>query len=555
MDRPVGMRHVAALAAALLLALVLTDPGGFLSSDVGGKVATLEAMDERGDWSPDLGYWAEDLDPDGSLYPMWSTNHVDGRWVNTTSLPMVYAARPLYRVGGAKLAGVIPLLGTVAAAAAAAGLAKEIGGRRRETFWIVGAASPLTVYALDLWEHSIGVAAMVLAVTLTLRASRAAGSWTHAALAGLLFGIAASMRQEALVYGFASGLALSVRLFVLARSEAVPIRLLRVTVRGGAMVIGALAAMVANTALESTMIGGDTRTGRSTGTVVAAGADVGVRIREAIITGTSPFGSSDTLWLALALTTAALLVALGRASLSPDADEAPARPFVIGLVAVAGLVSLDFVVDGLRFVPGLTATTPVAVLGLSRAFHSADRAFVSSVAIGSLPLVWATQFTGGATPQWGGRYILTTGTLLVAVATAVLVTPRSRQMLLRVAGAGLAITMIGVVFTIHRTASFADAMDELAARPEAVVVFSDSHLSRQGGVHTYRNHWLAAPDDETRAEVADVLEQLDVGRVAYVQPDRGESATILAGWEVVGEERVPLINDLYLLVSTQEPTG
>lgn len=552
-ERSLGPVDWLALTAILAFALVLTDPSGFLSTDVGGKVATLEAMDDRGDVSPDLGYWAEAVDPDGSLYPMWSTVHVNDRWVNVTSLPMLYAMLPLYHVGGALAAGVVPLAGTVAAAAAAAWLAGEIGGRRRATFWMVGAASPLTIYALDLWEHSLGVAAMVAAITLSLRASRGEGSWRPAAVAGLLFGLAATMRQEALVYGFVAGVALIGRLWFLTPRSSLWSRLVRTTPPSGAVALGALATMAANTILEHAMIGGVTRTGRSAGTAAAFGSDLGLRWREAIITGASAFPSSEPLLLVVGIATVALLVAIGRAALNPDAKAAPIGLYTVGLGLIAILLVLDLIVEGGRFIPGLAATTPIAALGLWGAFREPDRAFVASIALGSLPLVWATQYTGGAGPQWGGRYILTTGTVLVAIATAVLVGARARRVLVRVAAVGFAVTFFGVGWTVYRTASIGTAMEQLAAREETVLVFSDSHLSREGGVHAYREKWLAALTDETRQEAADALVALGVDRIGYVQHDRGDVPTVLPGWEVVGTDRVRLIGDDYLLVSTQEP--
>ncbi len=40
-------------------------PDAYLSTDTGGKTGALAAMVERGDWSTDLGYWAEQADPEG----------------------------------------------------------------------------------------------------------------------------------------------------------------------------------------------------------------------------------------------------------------------------------------------------------------------------------------------------------------------------------------------------------------------------------------------------------------------------------------------------------
>ena len=80
-----------AVAGLLLLAVYvglsfLNSPRGFLGTDTGGKVATLKVMSESGRFDPDLGYWAEEWDPAGGLYPIGFTAHTtSGRWVNVTT--------------------------------------------------------------------------------------------------------------------------------------------------------------------------------------------------------------------------------------------------------------------------------------------------------------------------------------------------------------------------------------------------------------------------------------------------------------------------------------
>ena len=69
---------------------------------------------------------------------------------------------------------------------------------------------------------------------------------------------------------------------------------------------------------------------------------------------------------------------------------------------------------GLGFVPGLVATTPLAALGLAARLAPLGRR-IAVFAIAALPLVWAFQYTGGAAPQWGGRYLLVSGLLLGVV--------------------------------------------------------------------------------------------------------------------------------------------
>jgi len=161
-DTAIGWHRRPLPSAAVLFVvlaglMLVTDPMGFLSTDVGGKIATLEAMDRSGSLSPDLGYWAEAADPEGALYPMFSTAHVDGKWINATSLPMLLIALPIYKVGGALAAGLIPVLGTLLAAFGARALAQRLGRDDQAdgmtAFWIVGLASPATVYALDFWEQ------------------------------------------------------------------------------------------------------------------------------------------------------------------------------------------------------------------------------------------------------------------------------------------------------------------------------------------------------------------------------------------------------------------
>jgi hypothetical protein len=93
-----------AVAGAVLLALYLLastamSTEGFLGTDTGGKVATVKVMSERADFDPDVGYWAEDWDPDGRVHGLYYTSKVGDRYINVTSLPMVLAARPLYATG------------------------------------------------------------------------------------------------------------------------------------------------------------------------------------------------------------------------------------------------------------------------------------------------------------------------------------------------------------------------------------------------------------------------------------------------------------------------
>ncbi|HZP31565.1 MAG TPA: hypothetical protein VFC99_21610, partial [Acidimicrobiia bacterium] len=161
------------VAAALLLFAVyvslslFNDPRATMVTDTGGKIATLRAMQHNGGLDPDVHYWAAKWDPDGRLHGLFYTSRVGDKWVNATTVTMLDVAEPLYAVGGIRAALILPMLGSVLAALAARALARRMGAGRSGgwlAFRCVGLASPLAVYALDLWEHSIGAALMLWAV-------------------------------------------------------------------------------------------------------------------------------------------------------------------------------------------------------------------------------------------------------------------------------------------------------------------------------------------------------------------------------------------------------
>ena len=64
----------------------------------------------------------EGADPDGLAFPFAHTTKTEnGWWVNTTSIPMVLAARPLWALGGPQLILLIPIMAAAGAAVVAVG--------------------------------------------------------------------------------------------------------------------------------------------------------------------------------------------------------------------------------------------------------------------------------------------------------------------------------------------------------------------------------------------------------------------------------------------------
>ena len=211
-DIGVGWGPLIVIVLCVYVALnVLTASGAHLLTDVGGKAASLEAMQQRGDWNPDIGYWYADVDPTGRFFPLDKTTQTaNGGWVNTTSLTMVLMMKPLYDLGGPTLAVLIPILGALGAALSAGALERRlsVGASGKWSFLLVGLSSSVIVYSTDLWEHTLALAAIGFASVKTIDAIQGRAPIVSALLAGLGYGFAATMRQEALVYGFVAGLVL-----------------------------------------------------------------------------------------------------------------------------------------------------------------------------------------------------------------------------------------------------------------------------------------------------------------------------------------------------------
>lgn len=541
-------------AAALLLVAYLglsflNDTRGYLGTDTGGKVATLKVMTERGRFDPDVGYWAEAWDPTGSLHPLAYTTRVGpGRWVNVTTLPALFVGWHLYRFGGYRCALLLPMLGSVAAALAARALLRRLGVTERRAwagYWLVGLASPLTIYALDFWEHSIGVAlagwGVVFVVDIVQKGAGRAG-WRPLAM-GLLFGAAATMRTEALVY-----LAVVVVVMVVVlvfRHQGLP----RVLLAGALVALGALGPLALNELAERKVVGSSVRGPRALGTATAAGDAPTSRLEEAAITTVAANG--DDRGLLLGAVMAGLLVV---AVLRRDPGVA-----VAALAGAGALLALRVVVDGLGFVPGLLPAAPLAAAAVAvlhrRGTVRCDDGLahrtaiiVSVTAVAAMPVVLAAQFRGGAAPQWGGRYLLVSGALLAVVGWALL---SERPVPVQAAWAALAVgvTVFGLVWTSVRTSDIARTVAAVDQRPEPVVVSGVDHLAREGGAFYGSKRWLTLSPGAGPSAATAVLTAAGVDSFASVEY-ASDPPVSFPGYEAVNSGALRLFDGVELRVAS-----
>lgn len=520
---------------------VLNSTGGYLGTDTGAKVITLDRMAEEGTFSPGIGYWAEEWDPDGEYHPLFdSRQNDDGEWINVTTLPMLMAARPLYDIGGYRLALLLPMVGGLLAAFACRDIAHRLAGEREGwwAFWVTAFASPILVYSLDLWEHSVGAGLMLGAVALLLRTVRGGGSLL-VLLAGIALGLSASMRAETFVVAFVAVAASCLSLLL--RRQVV-----RSVVVGALSVIGFAALWLANAALEADL-GGNQRTSRVSGQAQRKWwTELGERGEEALITwfGLSGFDYPGSVVLGAAVVGAVVLAVV----LQRRGEQ---RPAVVALV-VGGLVYLLVFASGLGFVSGALVASPfAAVAGFVR--RDRERVLLLAMALVMTVLIWTFQLTGGAVPQWGGRYLLVP-TLLLTTLGVIAVLERStyRLQLLVLAGLAVVVTVFGAVWLQQRSHDVEGFFDDLADRPEDVIVSTNGFFVREAGPAYDERRYLSVGRGADVEGAVDVVRDADLETFAVLtqQTEAPELDAALVGSEVVEFLGVPLSYHRYEFLSS-----
>jgi len=542
------LSHPVAASIVLILSYftltLLNDSAGSLGTDTGTKVATLKVMGERGSLIPDIGYWAAPWDPDAKYHGWLDTRHVDGIYVDVTTLPMLVVDYPLWRLGGQRLALLLPMLGALACAFIARAFVRRIrdGSEGWTAFWLTGLGSPLVVYALDIWEHTLGVACIAGATLLLFDAAERSFRPWHGLAAGALFGAAYSMRTEALVYlvtGFGiTGLVLFWRR-----------RFGRAVQLGVTGAISFVAVTAANAALEIALTGESYRFGHSRETAASVGVGVvgeGTRFREAMATSFSPFPSFEPAYLLLGVLLSIALVVLALAS-----DRASRRLVAQAAAAAVILVYLWRVSFGLGFWPGLFAATPLAALGLARGWHNEGRRLVVLLAVVPLPLVFLSQFPGGALPQWSGRYILTSGFLLAVVGAASLA---DLERWARMAFVGFAVvtSVLGIGWLSTRTHQVANAGDLLNARSEEVLISPEGFPPREFAATYGVKPWLSVHHTSELPAAVEVVRAAGRSTFAIVDQDPSRPLPEFPGFHRTGTSRVPFIDPVELTITSYE---
>lgn len=490
---------------------LFNNTGGYLGADTGAKMYTLEVMARNDTFEPDIGYWAEELDPDGAVHPIHHTRRrADGSWVAVTTLPMLEAGAPLYRWGGYRATLILPMLAGVGVAVGARSLSRRLDGSDGwAAFWLVGLASPIVVYALDFWEHTAGVACMVAAVALLVAVLDGRPPW-YGLLAGVLLGVGSTLRNETLVYAVitvgVTGIVLLWR------------RHLRAAVGVGvATVVGLAGPWFANVALERA-VEGQSRASRATDTAsrVTGGSSTSLRLGQRIEEGLQTFvglvsGEPGLSVVLGAVVVLAVVVAVRAERRSDDR-------FAVVALCAAGAVYVADAIGGLGFIPGLLVAFPIAIAGLFVRWLTTNGRVVVAMALLALPVAYLFMFLGGAGPQWGGRYTLTSAVLLGVAGLGALAgrlpIVRRGLVVLTVAVTALGVTWVGV-----RSHSVDEFFEDVQATAEPVVIARQAFLLREGGAAVVGERWLSAQNEDEFLIAVDIARDVGEERFSVLEWD------------------------------------
>jgi hypothetical protein len=194
---------------------------------------------------------------------------------------------------------------------------------------------------------------------------------------------------------------------------------------------------------------------------------------------------------------------------------------------------------GLGFVPGLLTASPFAAIGLCLGWcrRTSLPLVVATVA---LPIVWAVQYSGGAGPQWGGRYELLSGALLAVVGLVVL--EGKRQAVIGVIVVSALVTAFGVAWLSQRSHAVADAMTTILARHDQAVISIDAHALREGGAfYDSSDHWLTAVTRNELNDAVRLVRESGSTEFALIAADGDQAPVHLHGFTRRGSQKVAFL--------------
>jgi hypothetical protein len=177
------------------------------------------------------------------------------------------------------------------------------------------------------------------------------------------------------------------------------------------------------------------------------------------------------------------------------------------------------------------------------------------MAVAALPLVWFFQYSGGAGPQWGARYTLLSGALLLVAATVVL--DGRRAAFVGALAVAVLITAFGIAWLSVRSTWVASGMQKIVDRQDQAVISGSQHLLREGGAfYDADAHWLTAAPGAQLDRAAGIVHDAGDTEFAYVVGHGTEVPAHIGAFERGRTQQVQFLrSDVTLDVVTYRRSG
>lgn len=545
-----GLLAFVAAALALLAVLATLPPTGFFSADSGPKYWQCVAFAEGEGWPRGFDYPARDLDPERRHIPPFTAPIGDQLASIYPVLFPLLATIPEVAAGDRALR-LLPWLAALVAAWATGRLASALRGEPVTGWTAAGAlaATPLAFYAIAFWEHSLASAIVVVGLLLVVGGERggACMPWRWGTL-GLLVGLGAWVRSEV---AFLAPVLLVAAVWQ--GRAARPRSLL-------ALAGGCATGLAGGAAVQAMTIG------RWLPLHATYHAGSSLRAHDFLASRLASLGQfAAPHWsagLAAAVWLVALAITLSRPGSRSRAGERA------GIAAVAAAVAAATVVPAVRWLSGAAPTDafpvsapaatwvvlsalPLLLWGQPRAaLHDRRRLLLAAVAVWSIAAVFVARPVRAF--EWGGRFFVPAGLLLLALTASLPVAARGRRKLHRVAvvvavATAVAVQSLGLVLLHHGATTHQAITAELLAFSEAgEPIVTDSYmLPLLSGRGWWQRRLLYATGRPGVERLAASFARLGVNRWTYATLERPPDG-------LLGDDRVLVGTDGVRWSSTLE---
>ncbi len=426
------------------------------STDVGGKIATLEVMQEKGTATPAVGYWAAEWDPPGRgarpLLHVRRRRQLRQRHHRSGDRAGPAAVRRRRLPGRAAVVDARrgrPPPSPPGRSPCEPGADEQRGWL---AFGLIGLASPALLYALDLWEHAPGLGLMAWGVVAMVDTAAGRARWTACRRPGVRGGVLHAHRG--------GGLRLRRRGRRLRAAVAAAGVRASASWRGRSLPSDSSPWWRRTTCSRWPCWGPRSAPGgpRARRRVAAPIWACACRRPSPRPSGCSrappPTGSSSAAWRCCCWRGRC---GGGRARRPRGSPASPPSAPCCCSCSGRSTAWASF--------PGSSSPRPSgswpSCSSPTGGSPEPGRDAVVMVVL-ALPLVWLFQFSGGAVPQWGGRYVLTSGLVLAAVGIGVsgLLDRWVRNVLI---GLSVGVAVFGLAWMSHRTHEVGRAAREVAA--------------------------------------------------------------------------------------------